>query len=100
MLLDTCALLWLASGAGRLSPAALNRINEAPAVYVSAISGFEIALKAARGKLGLPVAPKEWFERLIHHHGLAGVSQVMSFLSSSSRRPTLASVARGSAPAS
>jgi PIN domain nuclease of toxin-antitoxin system len=68
MILDTCALLWLASGAGRLSPSALKRINEAPAVYVSSISGFEIALKVARGKLELPCAPKEWFERVVQHH--------------------------------
>ena len=71
MILDTCALLWLASGAGRLSPSALKRINEAPAVYVSSISGFEIALKVARGKLELPCAPKEWFKRVIQHHSLS-----------------------------
>ena len=41
MILDTCALLWLASGDKKLSRAALKEINEAAAVYVSAISGFE-----------------------------------------------------------
>ncbi len=54
MILDTCALLWLASGNKKLSRSALKEINAAPAVYVSAISGFEIAIKATRGKLKLP----------------------------------------------
>ena len=70
MILDTCALLWLAGGK-KLSRATLKEINEAPAVYVSAISGFEIAIKAARGKLTLPLPPQEWFEKVIAHHGLA-----------------------------
>ena len=70
MMLDTCALLWLASGEKKISRAALKQINEAPAVYVSAISGVEIAIKAGRGKLQLPHAPQEWFEKVIAHHGL------------------------------
>jgi len=40
-MLDTCALLWLAQGGGELSEAALQGIEAAPVVYVSAISGFE-----------------------------------------------------------
>ena len=70
MILDTCALLWLASGDKKLSRAALKEINAAAAVYVSAISGFEIAIKVAKGKLKLPSPPQEWFEKIIEHHGL------------------------------
>ena len=71
MILDTCALLWLASRDKNLSRSALKEINEASAVYVSAISGFEIAIKASKGKLKLPYAPQEWFEKVVQHHGLA-----------------------------
>ena len=71
MILDTCALLWLASGDKKLSRSARKEINEASAVYVSAISGFEIATKVARGKLKLPSPPQEWFEKIVEHHGLA-----------------------------
>ena len=71
MILDTCALLWLASGDKQLSRAALKGINDAPVVYVSAISGFEIAIKMAKGKLVLPHPPQEWFEKVVAHHGLA-----------------------------
>ena len=70
MILDTCALLWLAGGDKKLSRSALKEINSASAVYVSAISGFEIAIKVAKGKLKLPHAPQEWFEKLVEHHGL------------------------------
>ena len=71
VILDTCALLWLAGGGKKLGRKVLKEINEAPAVYVSAISGFEIAVKAARGKLRLPLPPEEWFDKIIEHHGLA-----------------------------
>ena len=69
MILDTCALLWLAQGGGALSETALHRIDTAPLVYVSAISGFEIGIKVQKGKLHLPVPPADWFAAvLIHHH--------------------------------
>ena len=70
MILDTCALLWLAGGNKKLSRSALKEINEAPAVYVSAISGFEISLKAGAGKLELSHPVEDWFEQITEHHGL------------------------------
>jgi PIN domain nuclease of toxin-antitoxin system len=70
MLLDTCALLWLAQGGGPLSAKALRELADAPFVYVSAISGFEIGIKYKKGKLGLPVPPTEWFAAIVAHHGL------------------------------
>lgn len=70
MILDTCALLWLAAGSKKLGGAVLKQINEAPAIYVSAISGFEISLKAAKGKLELPEPAKKWLEKIVEHHGL------------------------------
>ena len=45
MILDTCALLWLAQGEGELSETALQRLDAAPVVYISAISGFAIGSK-------------------------------------------------------
>ncbi len=71
VLLDTCALLWLASGSGNLTRHALERIDEAGVVYVSAISGFEIALKWRRGKLRLPASPDEWLNAIVAHHSLS-----------------------------
>ena len=74
ILLDTCALLWLVSGGGRLSQTALEEIEQVSVVYVSAISGFEISLKYHKGKLGLPVPPQEWFDMAVKHHELTVLS--------------------------
>ena len=71
MLLDTCALLWLAEGSEHLSPEARERIESAPVIYVSAISAFEIGLKCKSGKLRLPLPAAEWFQSVAEHHSLA-----------------------------
>ena len=70
MILDTCALLWLVSGGEKLSRAALKEINATPALYVSAVTGYEISKKTATGKLHLSHPVEEWFEQAIAHHGL------------------------------
>jgi PIN domain nuclease of toxin-antitoxin system len=70
VMLDTCALLWLAQGRGELSEAALQGIEAAPVVYVSAISGFEIGIKVQKGKLELPARPADWFAAVLEHHDI------------------------------
>jgi PIN domain nuclease of toxin-antitoxin system len=70
VILDTCALLWLAQGGGALSEVALQRIDATPVVYVSAISGFEIGIKVQKGKLVLPARPADWFAAVLEHHDL------------------------------
>lgn len=70
MLLDTCALLWLARGGGELSSNTLQKLAEAPFVYVSAISGFEIGIKSRKGKLELPTLPFDWFKVIVQHHDI------------------------------
>ena len=74
LLLDTCALLWLAGGNRALSATARARIEAAPFVYVSVVSAFEIALKARQAKLVLPAAPADWFAAVVEHHGLTILS--------------------------
>jgi PIN domain nuclease of toxin-antitoxin system len=78
MILDTCAVLWLATGDKKLSRAAVKAIDEAAVVYVSAISGFEIAIKERKGKLKLPCAAEKWLEDLVEHHGLSVLPLDMS----------------------
>jgi PIN domain nuclease of toxin-antitoxin system len=70
MLLDTCALLWLAAGGGSLSPEARARIATADSLHISAITGFEIAVKSRSGKLKLPALPAEWLRTVLEHHGI------------------------------
>jgi PIN domain nuclease of toxin-antitoxin system len=50
ILLDTHVLIWWDEGA-RLSKSARSVIETADQVYVSAVSGWEIAVKASLGKL-------------------------------------------------
>jgi PIN domain nuclease of toxin-antitoxin system len=71
MILDTCALLWLAEGGDRLSKAARHRIENAPVVYMLSISAFEIGIKCRSGKLRLPMPATEWFQAVVAHHDLA-----------------------------
>ena len=71
MILDTCALLWLAAGGGRLSSRAVKAIENAPNVCISAITGFEIALQHSHGRLKLAVHPKVWVESMLEQHGIA-----------------------------
>jgi len=70
LLLDTCAVLWLVSGDKHLSANARERIDEAPFVYVSPITAWEISLKVAQGNLSLPFKPSVWIERVMKAHHL------------------------------
>ena len=70
LMLDTCGLLWLASDNARLSEAAKARIQESELVFVSAISAWEISLKAKRGELQLPLPAMEWFRRSADQHDI------------------------------
>ena len=59
-LLDTNALLFWLEGSRRIEKRLLARlVDPANAVYVSAVSGFEIAVKASLKRLRLPDAPSK-----------------------------------------
>ena len=65
LLLDTCALLWLASGDSALSENALSMIENAQVLYVSAVTAWEIAIKSSKGKIQLPLSPRDWFNAVV-----------------------------------
>ena len=86
LLLDTHALIWWDEGGG-LRPETIRAIQDADQVYVSAVSGWEVAIKTSLGRLKtqrtvadaaassgfeeLPVllSHAEALERLPWHHG-------------------------------
>jgi PIN domain nuclease of toxin-antitoxin system len=71
ILLDTCALLWLAANQKKLSPKAKQTIAEhAGSLFVSAITAFEIATKHRRGTLALSLPPREWYAATLDFHGI------------------------------
>ena len=69
LLLDTCALIWIAVSPERLSKSALRKIEQAPTLYASAVSAWEIAFKWRTGKLILPVPPEEFVGRVKGKYG-------------------------------
>ena len=70
LLLDTCALVWLATGDSRLSGKARGAIAAASSVAVSPVSAWELGQKHRRGHLKLPVTPRELFFAAVERYGL------------------------------
>ena len=65
LLLDTCAVLYLALGS-RLSgeaSEALGAASQANALWVSPVSAWEIGIGASKGRLKLPLPPLEFYRR-------------------------------------
>lgn len=74
LLLDTCVLLWMVGDPDRLSTPAREVIARADSsLLVSAISAFEIAVKRSKGKLELPLPPREWVARALADYGISAV---------------------------
>jgi PIN domain nuclease of toxin-antitoxin system len=68
LLLDTCALIWIAEDAKISEPAAaaLNgSYRSGQPVYVSPISAWEVGILISRGRLACLVKPQLWFQRLL-----------------------------------
>ena len=89
MLLDTCALVWLSTGGGKLSAPALASIEQANAVHVSSISAWEVALKHHRGTLELPCDPARWFQEVLKAHDLTEVALDSEVAVASTRLPEI-----------
>ena len=70
LLIDTCALIWLANKSDSLSVVARLQIEEADDVFVSAVSAWEITLKHRKGKLQLPCDPITWFDHALEVFGI------------------------------
>lgn len=71
VLLDTCALLALADG--ELPRGAAGALRKAPEAFVSVVSPWEVAIKAAGGKLRLKEPPVAWFLGLAERYDLREV---------------------------
>ncbi|WP_333833872.1 type II toxin-antitoxin system VapC family toxin [Rubrimonas sp.] len=74
VLLDTCALLWIAADQ-RVRPEALDSLDEAYAagapVCASPISAWEIGMLAARGRVVLTASPRAWFAQATSRPGMS-----------------------------
>lgn len=73
LLLDTCAILWLADVPEKLGAnAASSIVSCRDELYVSSISAFEIGQKRRKGKLELGMPPEAWWEKVVSDKNLQG----------------------------
>jgi PIN domain nuclease of toxin-antitoxin system len=73
LLLDTHVLIWLVEGLDDLPPASRKLINNATrshGVAVSAISFWEVAMLAARGRISISKPVREWRTQVLSAPGL------------------------------
>ena len=79
LLIDTSALLWLASNPDRISADVRRQIAESEVRYVSSMTFWEIIFKCQIGKLKLGLDPVVWLERVEKKFALTvvGVSHEM-----------------------
>lgn len=69
LLLDTHALIWLATDLAQLTESAKSAIRiHASELHISAISALEISMLTQCGKLDWGKNPRSRFERALEHH--------------------------------
>jgi PIN domain nuclease of toxin-antitoxin system len=76
LLLDTHVLIWLAEGLADLPPRSRRRINDAakgPGLAVSAISFWEVAMLARKGRIAIRRPVHAWRAEVI---AAAGISEI------------------------
>lgn len=73
IMLDTCGLIWLVNGGGRISEDTLKVIEQADIVYVSVATALEIGCKAAIKKLELPMDAEKWYGKVLSIHDLVEI---------------------------
>ncbi len=83
LLLDTQIFIWAVMDSHRLGPSARKMLNEAEQVYVSAVSIWEIAIKARLGKINADtqemlraISDSGFAELAVSAHHAAGVERL------------------------
>jgi len=72
LLLDTCAVIWLAQG-DPISPASRRAVDAAAAdgnLLVSPVSAWEIGALAAKGRVEFEPSPERWFAAFLAWPGV------------------------------
>ena len=87
LLLDTHALVWLVEGDAQLAAAAQRAITAAPAIWISAITPWEIGMLVAKGRLTLAKDVQEWIDEVLALTGLRLAPLSPAIAIASSRLP-------------
>jgi PIN domain nuclease of toxin-antitoxin system len=69
LLLDTCAIIWIVSGAKKLSDRARAHIASTGEIYCSPISCAEVSWAAERGRITIDRHWKLWFRHYVDLNG-------------------------------
>lgn len=73
LLIDTHIWIWLMEGVDELSTEQVSRLDRAAQsmnLFLSAISPWEVATLASKGRITLPVPLAEWMRKAVHQPGL------------------------------
>jgi PIN domain nuclease of toxin-antitoxin system len=90
LLLDTCTFLWILTEPSKLPASALEAFQSpGNEVFLSAASGWEIALKYSIGKLPLPADPVRFVPAQREAHGIRSLEITEEAALHQSRLPTL-----------
>jgi len=90
LLLDTCTLLWLVADQRKLSSRARKLLASAHTrLHVSAISAFEIGIKARRRALTLPLPAEQWYAEALEFHALEEIPITGAIAAASTALPPL-----------
>lgn len=87
LLLDTHALVWLVEGDAQMSAAAQRAIAAARAIWVSAITPWEIGMLVAKGQLSFTTDLQEWVDEVLVLPGLRLAQLSPAIAIASSRLP-------------
>ena len=87
VLLDTCALIALASG--KLPGKAAKSLERAERAILPAVVPWEVATKTSKGKLALPLPPQAWCGELARRHRLSPMDLSASLLCSAAALPAV-----------
>lgn len=90
VLLDTCAVIWIAQGDPLSEPAASTLPADSAAgarSFISPISAWEVGMLTALNRLTLALDPQVWFERACAFPGVSLAKMPPSVLIASTRLP-------------
>ena len=90
LLLDTCAVIWLANDDAieeEARGAIAETLNADEAVYVSPITAWEVGMLSARNRIHLTMSPEKWFEKFVRTPGVRLAELTPSLLIASSFLP-------------
>lgn len=86
-LLDTCALIALASG--ELPGKAAELLEHAACAILPAVVPWEVAIKTSKGKMKLSLPPQAWCGQLIQRHRLSPMDLSASLLCAAAALPAV-----------